>query len=558
MPAPEIGQPLGSALIAGTGEGLRTAGRHGTAPSVSRPADQLTAGRGPARSWAWPAGFTVAGVVLFLCYLRLSRTTAVTADGASNALQAWDMLHGNLLLHGWTVSDVPFYTTELPEYMAVEFARSLSADVVHVSAAISYTLVVLLAALLAKGKATGRPALARMLVAGGIMLAPELGGRGVNILLLSPDHIGTEVPLLVIWLVIDRARRRWWVPVVAGLALAVVQVADRIAVTVAVAPLVVACGVRACRAVWQRSEPLRSQWFELSLGAAAIISVKAAAVAGTLITDNGGYTAQPLKTAFASAGDMPAHFWMTLEGIFGLYGANFFGQALGPDAAFAVLHLAGVALAGWALWLAIRHFFRQDLAAAVLALAIVFNLVTFVPSVLPGTYWATREISAVLPLGAVLAGRLLAGRLIRARLAPAMAAILLCYALALGYGMTKPLAPAYGQDLAGWLAGRHLTSGLADYPEANTTTLDSGGRVQVRYISWPGSHAAPGNYESDASWYDPRSHYANFVVALSEPHGGTSLLYDDARAAFGRPARTYRFRRFIIMTWHKNLLADLR
>jgi hypothetical protein len=58
-------------------------------------------------------------VVLFVCYLRLSRTQPVVSDGASNALQAWDMLHGNWLLRGWTVSDVSFYTTELPEYVAV-------------------------------------------------------------------------------------------------------------------------------------------------------------------------------------------------------------------------------------------------------------------------------------------------------------------------------------------------------------------------------------------------------------------------------------------------------
>ena len=68
--------------------------------------------------------------------------------GAANALQAWDMLHGNLLLRGWTVSDVSFYTTELPEYMGVELIRGLGSDVVHV-AALTYTLLVLLAGLLA-------------------------------------------------------------------------------------------------------------------------------------------------------------------------------------------------------------------------------------------------------------------------------------------------------------------------------------------------------------------------------------------------------------------------
>ncbi len=55
---------------------------------------------------AWPVGLAAAGVVLYLCYLALSRTEEVTSDGASIALQAWDMLHGNPLLRGWTVTDV--------------------------------------------------------------------------------------------------------------------------------------------------------------------------------------------------------------------------------------------------------------------------------------------------------------------------------------------------------------------------------------------------------------------------------------------------------------------
>ena len=83
--------------------------------------------------WAGPVLFVAAAVVAFACYLRMSRTVAVNSDGATNALQAWDMLHGNLLLHGWWLSDVSFYTTELPEYMLVELVHGLNADVVHVA-----------------------------------------------------------------------------------------------------------------------------------------------------------------------------------------------------------------------------------------------------------------------------------------------------------------------------------------------------------------------------------------------------------------------------------------
>src|SRR6202030_1443118 len=113
---------------------------------------------------AWVLGVIAA----FAANLQLARTRAVNSDGASNALQAWDMLHGNLLLHGWKLSDVSFYTTELPQYMVLESVLGVSAGVVHVAGAMTYTLVVVLAALLAKGSANGRAGLIRAAITAGI------------------------------------------------------------------------------------------------------------------------------------------------------------------------------------------------------------------------------------------------------------------------------------------------------------------------------------------------------------------------------------------------------
>src|SRR6202050_9649 len=165
----------------------------------------------PARlaRWAGPSLFAASAVVAFTCYLRMSLTVATNSDGASNALQAWDMLHGNLLLHGWWLSDVSFYTTALPEYVLVDLAHGRNADVVHIGAALSYPLLTALAALLAKGRAAGAEAWVRMLIAAGLMLAPQLG-VGTQVLLLSPDHVGTMVPVLAAWLLLDRFGRRWW------------------------------------------------------------------------------------------------------------------------------------------------------------------------------------------------------------------------------------------------------------------------------------------------------------------------------------------------------------
>ncbi len=68
-----------------------------------------------------------------------------------------------------------------------------------------------------------------------------------------------------------------------------------------------------------------------------------------------------------------------------------------------------------------------------------------------------------------------------------------CQLAALGYGATRPAAPDPEQALAGWLAAHGLTAGLGTFTDANLTTLDSGGAVRVLAVSWvrPGPPARP-------------------------------------------------------------------
>ena len=525
------------------------------------PAGQLTGGE--TRSvrlarWAWPAAVAAAAVVLFLCYLRLSGTIPANSDGADQSLQAWDMLHGNWLLRGWTVGDVSYYTTELPGYILVELIRGLGPGVVHVAAAATYTLLVLLAGLLAKGRATGREGVIRALIASGILLAPQLGD-GTYLLIQMPDHIGTQVPLLVIFIVLDRAPRRWYTPAAIAVMLTWVIIADRVAVLDAALPLAAVCGIRAFWALVHDRRPLASLWFEFSLMAAGIISVAAAALVVSAIRHLGGYMPLPLPTTLAPAGDIPHHLMVTIQGILIVYGADFLGMSPGVAAAIAVVHLTGLALALWALCRAFRRFFSaSDLIVPVLTTGIVINLAIYIPSIIPTTWFATREIQAVLPLGAVLAGRLLAEPLARARLEPALAGVLACYALALGHGAAHRPAAGSEQPVAGWLQAHHLRTGLGTYHESNIITLDTGGRVAVRTVSWRLSGAVPRAYESKASWYDPRLNDANFVLTNSADSRKASLIpLRDILALAGPPAHTYHYKTFTVMVWNHNLLADL-
>jgi hypothetical protein len=563
---PEAGQPgmVTSVSAGGQGDGI----------------DQDSARQDRRLAWLWGAAlFALAVIVLWYIYLHVSRTQRVESDGASNALQAWDMLHGNLLLRGWTVTDVSFFTTELPEYMLIEAVRGLSADVLHVAAALSYALLVPLAALLAKGRTTGREALVRMLIAGGIMLAPE-PGAGVFILLFQPDHIGTQVPMLLTWLVLERAPRRWYAPVLVGLMLAWIGVADQIVFLIGVAPLVIVCGVRALR-IWRGAMPwrdmpkriwrpdgLRLAWYEVAMAVAAVLSVPLSDIAVKLIHAIGGYTVLPVATQLAAPSALPLHIRLATDGVLGLYGANFQGPPTGLNLVFAILHLVGVALAIWALWLAFRRFFRNDdLIAQVLAVSIVVNLAAYLLSGKPTAYWSVREMAGILPAGAVLAGRMIGPllatewqarrRTLRSALTATLAAVLACYLAALGWAATRPSVPGVGQDLVGWLGGHGLTYGLAEYGLANAPTLASGYKVAIRPVVAEPTRLDPGPHEYDINWYDPKQHYANFVALLAKPAALDPMTQAQARAAFGAPAHEYRYKGYLIMTWNKNLLAEL-
>jgi hypothetical protein len=542
-------------------------------------------GRRRRARWAWLAGFAVVAVVLFIAYLRMSRTYPATSDGADQALQGWDMLHGNWLLRDWTLGDVTYYTTEIPQYALIEMVRGLGADVVHIASAITYTLIVLTAGLLARGRATGRAGLIRLLTAAGIMLAPQFG-NATHLLLSQPDHLGTQLPLLLVFLMLDRAPRRWYIPVAAGIVLAWVIVADRMALLDAAVPLALVCGARALLAILRHRKSLASQWYELSLAAASVLSFAAATLAVWLISLN-GYQVLPLTTKFTPVDEIARHFVLTLEGILNVYGADFFhlsnDSLLGPGLgglpmaagiALAAVHLVGVALAAWGFFRAFRHFFDpSDLVSPVLATAITINVVAYVLSIVPVSVFDTREILAVLPFGAVLAGRMVPGRLagVPRRLKPALACasagVLACYLAALGYGAAQSPVADSEQEIIPWLEAHHLTTGLGTYNESNLITLDSGGRIAIRTVSWQFDRDVPRFFESKADWYDPRHNYANFIVtntADTTPNrDGTlrrsSMIPLPAIAALhaGPPAHVYHYKTFTILVWDHNLLDDL-
>jgi hypothetical protein len=549
-----------------------TVPRSEAAEKSSAPPPSTAARRAPGRRVTGRRLLAVAAAVLavallFLAYLRMSRTYPENSDESNDLLMAWDMLHGNVLLHGWYLSDVSFVTTELPQYMVLVRLFGLHTGTAHIAAAMTYTLVLVLAVLLARGsrgQVPGGQGRARMLLTAGLVFAPQLG-VGVFILLLSLGHIGTAVPLLLAWLVLDRCPPRWYTVAAIGLLLTWVLVADPLALLVGVAPLVAVCALRAAREARRQDggargargarAALRASWYELSLAAAAIAAQGLATLAGRLLR---AYL-HPVPYQLAPLRTWPRHVYVTGKGLLALFGA----KPEGPPAAlaFSLLHLAGVALVVWAAWRVARRFLSwPDMISQILLVAIVVNVAAYVPSTLAdATDLNAREFAVVLPYGAVLAGRTLAASLIDSRrrwAVPVLLAGAAGYAASLGWAAAQPSVPPMNARLVTFLEAHHLTSGIGGYWESSVVTVGSGGAVTIRAVL-PGT-LQPDLWEAKGSWYDPRNDWASFLVTSSTPgffhHWQPSRA---ALAALGRPAVTYRTGPYTVYVYGKNLLAEL-
>ena len=563
---------------------------------------------GRRRLLAWALGLAVALAAVFLLSLSQSLTTALSSDGASNILQGQAMLHGNPLLRGWWTSDVSFYTTELPEYALVVAARGASPDVVHICGALTYTLTVALAGLLARGRATGPAGLRRAGIAVAIMLAPSILG-GTEVFLENPDHFGTSVPVLLALLLLDWGEGRddviaprWYVPVAVGALLAWTQVGDELSLVADTVPIAAVCGFRLAVTVARRRPRIGLRWDGLLL-AGALVSVPLAELAERALRAAGGFDQRPIAgTRLASLGQLPGNAGALWQSLVLLFGANNPGKPRRaitianhvPLVLSADLHVIGLSVAGAGLVAGIAAGFfgwpgpasqvgasradraDRDRVDQILVVAIVVIIAAALVSTVMTSLTSAHEIAILLPLGAVLAGRTLPSsarplvqRILQARAAPAATAATVTTAATValagwlavgvaeaGYAATWPSSPVPVQSVAAWLLAHHQHDGLAAYWQGTETTVVSGGRVLVAPVTDSGAAADP--WEASSAWYQPSRYRATFVIAELHPDSPQdSLTVAIVRARFGLPAAEYRVGGDVVMIYRYNLLSRL-
>ncbi len=513
--------------------------RRGVGPRDRRPAVR--------RGWiaaAWIGG----GVVLYAFFLRISFSSPMDSDGANNALQAWDMLHGHLLLHGWLVSDASFYTFELPLYAIIEFFFGLTGVVFHLAGALTYLIVVAFAVALACTNSRGAARAARAGVVVAVLAAPNITDQGASILLEGPDHIGTSVFLLGSFLLIDRVPGRRFTPPLLAAILVAGQIGDATVLYVAVPAVLLVSAYRVLAARKIRTA-------DTAIAVAAAASVPLALLTRAAMLYFGAFAMVPLRTAISPVGQWPGHAVLTFRAIRTLFGA--FGAAVvpGPESTglAGAFGLACLLAAAFGFAKVVWTWRTASRAEQLVCVAIVVNLVVYLISTLPGTF-SSREVAAVLPCGAVLAARAcVPGRIAGvARARVALCAAALVALLPLVAGAAQPPVTPLTVPLAAWLKAHGLRYGIAEYWNASAVTLQSGNQVQVRAVAARHGKVAAFYWETKPDWYDASRHDATFVIADAAPPTG-----QEVEQYFGRPAAVYSVAGCKIMVYRTNLLGLL-
>ena len=521
-------------------------------PARAGLADTLLATAGARARLLSIAATASAAVLLFLLYERLSLSAPVTSDSANAVLQGQAMARGNVLLQGWTLSGASFVATDLPFYAVIAWLRGVSLAVAHDAGAAIYTLLVISACFLARGRARGTEAVVRMAIPLVLLIAPA-PGPAAQLLLLGPFHVGTTLLLILALISVERASERPLGIAIAWVLLTLAVVSDMLAMYVGVVALAFVCA-----AGLVGRHPARRP--RLGLLMAALLVLPAATVLGWWLHELGGFTTVPVQAAFVRVEDMPRTFALTVEGTLLVFGADFFGQPVTAGVLVTLVRLAGLTFVAATWWRAVRSWRRgeqTDLVTQALVVGMVVDVAAYLFSNQAIDLRTSRYLIPLLAFGAVLAGRCGADWVWPGRLRLEALALALGYLGVLAVSLEAPVAVNPEVAVGEFLERQNLTYGVSGYWEASTVTVATGGRVRVRAITLSDNTAYAYHWEAVDGWYDPSVAGNDARFVLRDRFGVQPLDRQSTENTFGPPSREYSVGRYEVLVWDRNLLTGV-
>ncbi|NNM85637.1 MAG: hypothetical protein HKL96_07775 [Phycisphaerales bacterium] len=523
----------------------------------------------PTALWA-AIVLSLSGLAVFYRLFWTGMNACSTSDSAVVLLEAQDMLHGNLLLHGWYLPSANVLTLNAPLYVLAEAFWGLQPWLMQLVPEMVF-LGLLVVGLLTSFK--NKPLAARWVATAYFL--PIVGlqsvGRIVPWLLSGPNHTMTVAFCLAVLLIVDSTqsppgmrrpnRPLAWLAVVLLVFLSVFG--DPLALVILVLPVIAYAFNEFVGS--QASRGIRWALTGILTGAAV------AWVARSCLRHVGGFVcAQTLEASFIRLRETPASFMLTLAGLLKLFGARIAGLPLNLVNLFLLarvvaLLVAVVAVVGTLVrWLRQKPVNRLDVFLSLSATMTV--AATFLSE--QGLNSGVSQVHYLVPAFVclvIVAARSLGDWFLSGRTA-ARWIVILCVVLFIssrgliaGWFRWEQEASSTTM-LAHWLEQHHLHQGFGVYWDSHIITVETRQAVIVRPLA--DSLVAVRNWLSKKSWYDTRRHRYTFVIydrrdptAFPVPGRVYPLtkygyLPPQISGAFGPPAHVYSMLHYEIAVWN--------
>jgi hypothetical protein len=479
------------------------------------------------------------------------------SDSSTVVLEGYAIVHGNPLLHNWSLSLDSFWTVDAPFYAFGYLLVGLRPILVNLIPALLGLLVIVFGACIARYGVRGRAALVAASVVAVVLILPN--HALAFFLLQGPWHIGTALWCILAFWGLRNGTFGWgWAAAVVLLAAGLLG--DIQALALGVLPIFAAGLIAMARTRgWKAGLAPISAAFA-SIGVAEGIREIALWI-GTFTFTESHHTAKAAQVA-RNFGNLLRWGRAMLgidEGPYGGVHVPLVLELAHLIAALCILAclvvaalrlLRGAVLGENRAGSSDADTWRLDdlLVLGILGDVAVFEILTLSNNVLYARYLTAGVIFSVILAGRIL-GRASAAipRGLGSRTAVAAAVVIAAlFSVEVGLELNAPIPAQPVVALDKFLLAHNLRSGVGDYWAASVVSVQSGGAIQIYpVVANLRKTISPDGRQATASWYENK--HFQFVVYQNDPYGRVDAA--TVTGTFGTPKTTWVIGTYHVAVW---------
>ncbi|EBF1595650.1 hypothetical protein DFU89_18725, partial [Salmonella enterica subsp. enterica] len=328
----------------------------------------------------------------FIYCLSLALKSGITSDAASMYLEAIDMANGNWLLHGWTLSTVPFYFTETLWYAVLIKIIGYHQSPMWWAPVLVYTVVILIASLLIADKNNKVIGVLALLMC---VSMPSPLASGLTLAMCI--HVGCLLSSLLCVYLANKKNSIYLIAVLFISSLAMYS--DPMYLYTFAAPYLVATGIAVYN--MKKLENIR-------LILVIILSVVIAKVISYITISNGILvTPGTVPPKFVDYNNILHNLDLFIQGIINYFDAFVFGREIGVESSFYAARF--VIMVTWfvLLVISVQKLFNKSLLDNYLIISTVLLPIAYIASNMAVDLATTRYLVFSFITGSILIGRLI-------------------------------------------------------------------------------------------------------------------------------------------------------